>query len=54
MKLTKHFTLEELTASDTALRLGIYNVPTGVVLDNLTLAARASSREPVPKPHAGR
>lgn len=27
MNLTSHFTLEELTASDTAVRLGIYNTP---------------------------
>ncbi len=40
MNLTAHFTLAELTASDTAERLGIVNRPDDEALDNLhTLAA---------------
>ena len=35
MKLTKNFTLEELTASGTATRLGIDNTPNDVQLSNL-------------------
>lgn len=39
MNLTPHFTLEELTFSDTAQRLGIDNTPDNGVRDNLQLAA---------------
>lgn len=39
-QLTPHFTLEELTASPTAARLGIDNTPTGVTLANLTSLAK--------------
>jgi hypothetical protein len=35
VKLTDHFTLEELTASQTAVRQGIPNAPSPVVVDNL-------------------
>lgn len=33
--LTPHFTLEELTASETADRMGIENIPDGLSLENL-------------------
>ena len=36
MRLTKHFTLEEMTASDSATKMGISNVPTLMQIDNLT------------------
>lgn len=36
MRLSEHFTLEELTISQTAARKGIHNAPTGVIVDNLT------------------
>lgn len=39
MNLTPHFTLEELTFSDTAQRLGIDNTPDDGVRANLQLAA---------------
>ena len=39
MKLTPHFSLEELVNSDTATRLGIDNTPTVEVIDNLTFLA---------------
>ena len=39
MKLSPHFSLEELTHSDTATRLGIDNTPTAEVIDNLTYLA---------------
>lgn len=39
MKLSEHFTLEELCASQTADRLGIDNVPPGSVVINLTKTA---------------
>lgn len=35
MKLSKHFSLEELTFSQTAARLGIDNTPSDEVLENL-------------------
>ena len=35
MKLSEHFTLEELTASDTAARLGIDNTPPTHAIENL-------------------
>lgn len=35
MRLSKHFSLEELTQSDTAVRLGIDNTPSEEVIDNL-------------------
>lgn len=41
MNLSKHFTLHELTRSDTAIRLGIDNTPNAEELEKLTwLAAR--------------
>jgi len=39
MKLSPHFSLEELTHSDTAVRLGIDNTPTVEVIDNLRFLA---------------
>lgn len=39
MKLSEHFTLAELTFSETAARKGIDNTPTGETLDNLKLLA---------------
>jgi zinc D-Ala-D-Ala carboxypeptidase len=39
MRLSPHFSLEELTHSDTATRLGIDNTPTVEVIDNLTFLA---------------
>lgn len=39
MRLSTHFSLEELTHSDTATRLGIDNTPTVEVIDNLTFLA---------------
>jgi zinc D-Ala-D-Ala carboxypeptidase len=40
MRLSPHFSLEELTHSDTATRLGIDNTPTVEVIDNLTFLAK--------------
>jgi len=40
MQLTEHFTLEELTASDTAIRLGIDNTPPDAVIENLKRTAQ--------------
>jgi hypothetical protein len=37
MRLTKHFTLEEMTASDSATKMGISNVPTEAQIINLTV-----------------
>lgn len=39
MRLSPHFSLEELTHSDTATRLGIDNTPTVEIIDNLTFLA---------------
>ena len=39
MKLSPHFSLEELTLSDTATRLGIDNTPTVEIINNLTFLA---------------
>lgn len=36
MRLSEHFTLDELTFSQTAARKSINNSPTGVIVDNLT------------------
>jgi hypothetical protein len=36
MNLTKHFTLEEMTKSETAIKIGINNIPTQTQVDNLT------------------
>lgn len=41
MKLSEHFTLEELTASDVALRKGIDNTPPQDVIANLTELAQS-------------
>jgi len=40
MKLSPHFSLEELTQSDTTVRLGIDNTPTVEIIDNLTFLAK--------------
>lgn len=40
MKLSPHFSLEELTHSNTAARLNIDNTPTVEVIDNLTFLAK--------------
>lgn len=39
MKLSEHFTLEELIASEIALRKGLDNIPEGIVVDNLVRLA---------------
>lgn len=39
MNLSAHFTLDELTASDTAARRGIDNTPTPQIVDNLRRVA---------------
>ena len=39
MRLSPHFSLEELTHSDTATRLDIDNTPTVEIIDNLTYLA---------------
>ena len=39
MRLSKHFSLEELTQSDTAVRLDIDNTPSEEVMDNLKFLA---------------
>jgi len=39
MKLTDHFTLEELVFSSTALRLGIDNTPSPEIVNHLLIAA---------------
>lgn len=41
MKLTEHFTLEELTFSQDAVRHGIDNTPPADVMDNLRMVASA-------------
>lgn len=40
MNLTDHFTLEELTASQTAARRGIGNTPSADIIQNLTRTAQ--------------
>jgi hypothetical protein len=40
MKLTDHFTLEELTDSDTAVRLGIDNTPPPAIRPHLEVLAQ--------------
>ena len=47
MNLTPNFTLEELTASETAERNGWDNSPNDQELANLTKIGRASCRERV-------
>lgn len=42
--LTLHFTLAELTHSQTANRLGIDNTPTSEIIDNLTRTAQTLER----------
>jgi hypothetical protein len=39
MKISEHFTLEELSFSETAARLGLDNTPTASVVKNLVLVA---------------
>ena len=40
MKLTEHFSLEELTASDIAQRNGLDNIPNDIIVGNLNRLAR--------------
>lgn len=44
MKLTDHFTLEELVRSDTAVRMGLDNQPPPDVLENLSILAQGLER----------
>jgi len=44
MKLSTHFTLEELTNSQTAERKGIDNTPNAVIVNNLTIVACSLER----------
>ena len=44
MNLTAHFTLEELIASDYALRHGIANVPDAEIIENLKTLAQGLER----------
>ncbi|MFM2053908.1 MAG: hypothetical protein RL456_1945 [Pseudomonadota bacterium] len=44
MQLTDHFTLDEFTRSDTALRLGIDNTPPAAVIEQLRLTAEMLER----------
>ena len=39
MKISEHFTLEELSFSEGAARLGLDNTPTSIVITNLGLVA---------------
>jgi len=39
MKISKHFSLKELTKSGTAQRLGIDNMPSNDIIDSLTMVA---------------
>lgn len=52
MRLSEHFTLEELTESQTAARMGIDNAPPENVLDNLKKLSQAleAIRKAVGKP----
>lgn len=52
MKLTEHFTLEELTASEIAVRNGLDNTPNPLVLNNLKTLAEGleNVRELLAKP----
>lgn len=52
MELSKHFTLQELTHSDTAVRKGIQNTPTPEQVENLKMVASVLEqiRELVGKP----
>ena len=44
MKLTEHFTYEELVASDLATRHGIANIPGVAAMDNLASTAQGLER----------
>jgi zinc D-Ala-D-Ala carboxypeptidase len=44
MKISEHFTLEELTFSDVAARLGLDNAATAIVITNLGLVATVMER----------
>ena len=44
MKLSEHFTLEELSFSEAAARLGLDNTPTSIVITNLGLVAAVMER----------
>jgi zinc D-Ala-D-Ala carboxypeptidase len=44
MKLSEHFTLEELSFSEAAARLGLDNTPTSIVITNLGLLAAVMER----------
>ncbi len=44
MKISEHFTLEELSFSEAAVRLGIDNTPNPIVITNLGLVAAVMER----------
>jgi zinc D-Ala-D-Ala carboxypeptidase len=44
MKISEHFTLEELTFSEVAARLGLDNTPSSIVITNLGLVAAVMER----------
>lgn len=44
MQLSPHFTLEEMTASENAARLGIDNYPTAIAYENLKMLAVAAEQ----------
>jgi zinc D-Ala-D-Ala carboxypeptidase len=44
MKISEHFTLEELSFSEAAARLGLDNTPTSIVITNLGLVAAVMER----------
>ena len=44
MQISEHFTLEELSFSEAAARLGLDNTPTPIVVTNLGLVAAAMER----------
>jgi zinc D-Ala-D-Ala carboxypeptidase len=44
MKISEHFTLEELTFSEVAARLGLDNTPSPIVITNLGLVAAVMER----------
>lgn len=44
MQLSSHFTLEEITRSDTAVRLGIDNTPSTEIIENLKNTAAGLER----------
>jgi zinc D-Ala-D-Ala carboxypeptidase len=44
MKISEYFTLEELTFSEAAARLGLDNIPSAIVVTNLGLVAEVMER----------